>query len=260
MTGEDVRYDVDGGIATVTIDRPAVRNAFRGATVAELNEALARADDDGDVYAIVLTGSEGGFCAGADVTEMPDWSAMGEAAYGEFLSSVQAVVGKLRTNPTPTVAAVGGPAVGAGCDFALACDVRTAGPDALFSEAFVNVGLVPGDGGAWLLPRLIGEGPARELLLTGRDVDAERAAELGLVSEVVEDPLAEAYSIAEGIRDNPRLAVGRTKALLSEQGSFADHCESAIAYQWECVNDPEHEEAVAAFRERRDPDYDRSIE
>lgn len=260
MTYEDLRYETNGGTATVTIDRPDVRNAFRERTVTELNGALARADDDESVYAIVVTGSEGAFCAGADVAEMPDWTDMGEEAYGEFIASVQAVVKKLRTNPTPTIAAVGGPAVGAGCDFALACDVRTAGPDALFSEGFVNVGLVPGDGGAWLLPRLIGEGPARELLLTGRNVDADRAAELGLVSEVVDDPLAAARDVAGEIRRNPRLAVERTKALLSGNESFADHCEDAIDYQWECVNDPEHEEAVAAFRERRDPEYDRDAD
>lgn len=254
---EDISYDIEAGTATMTIDRPAVKNAFRAKTVEELNDALERANDDESVTAIVLTGADEGFCAGADVTEMPDWSGMGEAAYGEFLSNVQGVVEKLRTNETPSIAAVRGPAVGAGCDFALACDVRTADSGALFKEGFVNVGLVPGDGGAWLLPRLIGEGPARELLLTGRGVDAEAAAELGLVRRVVDDALAEAESIADDISRNPTIAVRRTKALLAGDESFEDHCQAAIEYQWECVNDPEHAEAVAAFQEGREPEYDR---
>jgi len=254
---DDVRYQTEDGIATVTMHRPDVYNAFREVTIAELNDALRTAHDDDGVYAIVLTGAGDGFCAGADVTTMPDWSEQSKEDYAAFLWGVQNVVRKLRFGPKPTVAAVDGPAIGAGCDFALGCDVRYAGPDALFREGFVKVGLIPGDGGAWLLPRLIGDSRAREYLLSGADIDAEAAVDMGLASTLANDPYAEAVEFAERVRDLPAVAVRHTKELANVDGSFEEYCERAIEFQWRCVNDPEHEEAVAAFQEKRDPEYDR---
>lgn len=252
----DIRYETTAGVATVTLDRPEVANAFRAETIAELNDALETVRDDDTVYALVLTGSEGGFCAGADFSEMPNWKSKGKEEYSNFLRSVQDVVKTLRSMTTPSVAAVAGPAIGAGCDFALACDLRIAGPDAVFREGFVKVGLVPGDGGAWLLPRLIGEAKAKEYLLTGKDMPAEEALDLGLVAEVVDEPLARAQELAGEIRDLPATAVQHTKRLDPEI-SFEEHCEQAIESQWECVTDPEHDEAVAAIRESRPPEFDR---
>jgi enoyl-CoA hydratase/carnithine racemase len=139
MTYDDIRYEVDSGIATIWIDRPEVKNAFRELTVDELNDALGRANEDESVYVVILTGTDSAFCAGADVTEMPDWSSGTKEEYGEFLGEVQNVVRQLRTGETPSVAAIQGPAIGAGCDFALACDARVVGPDALLREGFVRV-------------------------------------------------------------------------------------------------------------------------
>jgi enoyl-CoA hydratase/carnithine racemase len=254
---DQVRYDVDTGIATVTIDRPDVYNAFTSTTLGELNDALRRAEEDDDVYVIILTGAGDGFCAGADVTAMPDWSAMGKEEYAGYLWTVQNVVRQLRGTAKPSIAAVNGPAVGAGCDFALACDLRVVADDAVLQEGFVNVGLVPGDGGAWLLPRLIGEAKAREYLLTGVDIDAAEAVDVGLAVDAVDDALAEAVSLAGDLRDLPATAVRNTNRLVDPTASFEDYCERAIAYQWECVNDSEHDEAVAAFNEDRDPEFDR---
>ncbi len=256
-TYDEVRYETDEGIATITIDRPAVYNAFTRTTIVELNDALDRAAEDDGVYVVVLTGAGDAFCAGADVTTMPDWSDGSEEEYAGYLWAVQNVVRRLRRMATPSIAAVGGPAVGAGCDFALACDLRVAGPDGGFREGFVRIGLVPGDGGAWLLPRLIGESKAREYLLTGRDIPAEEAESLGLVVEVADDPLAAAHDLAAEIRDLPARAVQRTNQLVDPSQGFEDYCERAIAYQWECVTDDEHKEAVAAFNEGREPAYDR---
>jgi 2-(1,2-epoxy-1,2-dihydrophenyl)acetyl-CoA isomerase len=157
----------------------------------------------------------------------------------------------------PSVAAVNGPAVGAGCDFALACDVRYIATDAFLTEGFVNVGLVPGDGGAWLLPELVGESKAREYLLTGERIEPEAAEAMGLVSGIADDVVEAAEEFAERVTNKPATAVRRTNRLVGAGTSFADHCERAIDYQWECVNDPEHEEAVTAMREGRDPEYDR---
>lgn len=253
---EDVRYGYEAGIATIRIDRPSVKNAFNRNTIAELNDALARAETD-DVYAVVFGGTEDAFCAGADVTDMPNWSEGSMEEYAGYLWAVQNVVRRLRNHPVPTVAAVSGPAVGAGCDFALACDLRVVSPDAFLREGFVRIGLVPGDGGGWLLPRLIGEAKAREYLLTGRDITPEDAVDLGLAVDITDDPNDAARDLAAEIRDLPALAVERTKALIDPDQPFEDYCERAIAYQWECVNDAEHQEAVAAFTEGREPSYDR---
>jgi len=254
---EDVRYETEEGIATVTIDRPEAYNAFTKDTLVELNDAIGRATDDDGVYVVILTGAGDGFCAGADVTDMPDWSEFTKEEYAGYLWTVQNVVRRLRETPKPTIAAVGGAAIGAGCDFALACDMRVMGEGGLLREGFVRVGLVPGDGGAWLLPRLIGGSKAREYLLTGVDIPPAEAVDVGLATEVAEDPLAGARELAGELLSLPALAVRNTNRLVDPTMSFEDYCERAIEYQWECVNDPEHDEAVAAFREKRDPEFDR---
>jgi enoyl-CoA hydratase/carnithine racemase len=253
----DVRYGLDDGIATITIDRPEVYNAFTGDTVLELVDAVRRAEEDPDAYAMVLTGAGDGFCSGADVGEMPDWDDQTPEEYGAFLWTVQRVVATLRRAATPSVAAVNGPAVGAGCDFALACDLRVVGPNAVLREGFVNVGLVPGDGGAWLLPRLVGESKAREYLLTGRDISPADAVEMGLAVEEAADPLAAATALAAEIRDKPATAVQHTNRLVDPEQGFEAYCERATRYQWDCVTDPEHHEAVTAFEEGRAPAFDR---
>ena len=254
---QDIRYAVDDGVATVTIDRPDVKNALRETTLEELNDAIRRADDDDGTFALVLTGADGAFCAGADVGSMPDWTDRSKEEYAAYLWTAQNVVRQLRSASMPTIAAVAGPAIGAGCDFALGCDLRIVGPDAILREGFVNVGLIPGDGGAWLLPELIGESKAREYLLTGRDITASDAMELGLAVETADDPLEAADELADELLAQPARAVRLTKALLDPSLSFEEYCERAIEYQWQCVNDAEHEEAVTAFRERRAPEYDR---
>lgn len=254
---EEIHYEREGGIASITIDRPDAYNAFTSTTLGELNDALRRVSNDDAVYVVIVRGAGDAFCAGADVTRMPDWDEMSLEEYAGYLWTVQNVVRQLRGLEKPSIAVVDGPAIGAGCDFALACDMRVVGPDALMREGFVRVGLVPGDGGAWLLPRLIGESRARKYLLTGMDIDAEEALDVGLAAEKSEDPLEEAHALADRLLSLPATAVRRTNQLVDATASFEDYCERAIAYQWECVNDPEHDEAVAAFNEDRDPSYDR---
>lgn len=254
---DDVQYELQDGIATITIDRPDVYNAFTQETIAELNLAIRDAHEDDAVYAIVLTGAGDAFCSGADVNSMPDWTEMTKEEYAGYLWSVQNVVRQLRSTPKPTAAAIDGPAVGAGADFALATDVRYISQDSLIREGFVRIGLIPGDGGGWLLPRLIGETKAREYLLTGKDILPEDAVDLGLAVEITEDPLAAAHDFAAEVRDLPATAVQLSKELIDPHQDFESYCERAIEYQWECVNDEEHWEATAAFTEDREPDYDR---
>ncbi|SEH13589.1 Enoyl-CoA hydratase/carnithine racemase [Natronorubrum sediminis] len=255
---DDIRYETDDGIATITIDRPDVLDAFREQTIAELNDAIRVANEDERVYVVVLTGAGDGFCAGADITEMPDWhEEMSKEDYAGYLWGVQNVVRQLRAMEKPSIAAVGGPAIGAGCDFALACDMRVVGPNAILREGFVRVGLVPGDGGAWLLPRLIGESKAKEYLLTGKDIEPDDAVDLGLAVEEADEPLEAALDLAADVLSLPAHAVRRTNELVDSEQTFEDYCERAIEYQWECVNDAEHHEAIAAFGEGREPAFDR---
>lgn len=254
---ETVQSEVEEGIGTVTLHRPDVYNAFHEPMMESLNATLRRLTEDDAVYVVILTGAGSGFCSGADVNEMPDWDSLQKEDYAAFLGKIQNVVRQLRSGPLPTIAAVNGPAIGAGCDLALACDLRVMDPGAVLREGFVRIGLIPGDGGAWLLPRLVGEARAREYLLTGRDIPAEEAREVGLAVDVDPDPLTRARQLAARLRDLPARAVRLTKQLVDPTASFEDYCRRAIDAQWACVKDPEHHEAVAAFRENREPDYDR---
>lgn len=241
---EDVVFDVEDSIGIVRLDRPDVYNAFRPQTITELNDTLRSARD---LDSLIVTGSGEGFCAGGDLNV--DRGEMSEAEYTDHLRAVQETIVRLREFPRPTVAAINGPAIGAGCDIALSCDLRTISRDAFLREGFVRVGLVPADGGGWLLPRLIGEAKAKEYLLTGKDMSPETASELGLVTEISDEPLESAREIAATSLGHPKKAVKHTKELINSDVTLAEYFDRAVEYQWECINDPEHQEAIAEFRE-----------
>jgi enoyl-CoA hydratase/carnithine racemase len=256
----NIDYVVTEGRAEVVLDRPAVYNAFDPEMVVAINECLLEALSDDDVYVIVLTGRGKGFCSGGDVSAMEGRDdRANEFRYGAYLWQIQHVNRLLYFGSKPTIAAINGPAVGAGCDFALACDLRLMAESAFLRTQFVNIGLVPGDGGGWTLPRLVGESKAKEYLLTGRDITPADADELGLVVDVVEDDrlLDAARELANELRDKPRTAMRNTKALIDTSQSFADYASEAATRQYECVTDAEHREAVQAFTEGRPPDFDR---
>lgn len=252
-----LQYNVEDGIAKLTLERPEVYNAFTPAMVEEINDALAGVADDDGVYALIFTGAGDGFCAGADVSEMPDWTDQSKEEYAAYIDEVQDIVRNLRSMATPSVAAINGPAIGAGCDFALGCDVRFIADDAFLREGYVRVGLVPGDGGAWMLPKLIGESRGRQYLLTGEDIPAEEAADIGLVSGVSDDPMVDALGFADAVTNLPARAVQHTNRLISADLDLEGYFEQATEYLWECVNDPEQAEAVAAMQEGREPNFDR---
>jgi enoyl-CoA hydratase/carnithine racemase len=258
MAFDSLDYTVTEGRAEVVLDRPDVLNAFDSEMIDELNTALERAHEDDSVYVVLLTGAGRGFCSGADVSDMGGERDRTESTVRLF--KVQNVVRKLYHGEKPTVAAVNGPALGAGCDFALGCDLRVMGEEAFLREQFVNIGLVPGDGGAWLLPRLVGEAKAKELVMTGRDVGPEEAVELGLAVESVptDEVLEAGRELANTIRDKPGTAMQETKALFDDSATYDDYAQAAIEAQRAARDDPEHTEAVTALREGRDPDFDRS--
>jgi enoyl-CoA hydratase/carnithine racemase len=255
---EDIEYEVQEGIATVKLVRPDVRNALQTQTLVELVKALDRADTDNNVYAVIVTGAGSAFCAGADRSFLPEWRDGDYETYEEELGRFQTVIDCLRSMGTPSIAAVNGPAVGAGCDIALACDIRVVGSDGSFIEGFVHVGLLSGDGGAWLLPRLVGEAKAKEHLLTGEPISASEAVKFGLAAVKSDEPVLRAREYAHRLRDLSATAVQRTKQLATMRPeSLEEHQVRATAAQWACIQDDEFEIVVNSLRDDREPDFDR---
>lgn len=247
-------------VARLTLERPDSLNAYNESLLRTLVARLEALDSDPDVRAIVLTGAgDRAFCSGVDLEEMPLTPEMEFADYEKGLGLFQNVVRTLRTIETPVVGAVNGYALGAGCDTALACDIRIVSEDAVIGETFIDVGFVPGDGGAYLLPRLIGEARAKELIFTGRKLEGDEIVEWDLARECV--PPGELIETAEGfageLAAQPPIALGSSKSLITE--SFDIDLETAFEHatraQRICAQTDDHAEAVDAFTEKREPEF-----
>lgn len=221
MSHPAVHYSAGDGVAVVTMDSPEVRNAITDLGVIEaIVGALDRAGADATVSAIIITGADPAFSAGGNVKEMRAGSGLfagspDEIAEG-YRSSIHMIPRTLASLDKPTIAAVNGPAVGAGCDMALMCDLRIASDRARFSEPFVDLGIISGDGGSWFLPRVVGPQRAAAMTFTGRTVDAAEALQWGMVLEVVphERLMERAHQIAADIAAKPPHAVRLAKRLL----------------------------------------------
>ena len=187
MDEPEVLYAVDESVATITLNAPDRLNALSEGMLRGLDAAAARAQDDPAVRVVVLTGAGRAFCAGGDVKSMAQAADEGPDRRRGTVALVQQAQLALRRIAKPLVAAVNDPAYGAGLDIASAADFRLAARSARFCEIYVRLGLAPGGGGFWLLPRIVGLTRALELVLTGETIDAERALAIGLVSEVAED-------------------------------------------------------------------------
>ena len=242
-----------GGVLLLTLHRPERLNAWTNALEDAYYGALLQADADPDVRAIVVTGAGRGFCAGAD---MEDLAGVGDAT-DEQIDRPHPRHLPL-TLHTPLVAAVNGAAAGLGMVEALYCDVRFASPRAVFLTAFAQRGLVAESGMAWLLPRLVGHGRASDLLLSGRRVDGEEAARIGLVEHLVPaDELVErAVAYAQGLATSCSpwsMATIKSQLLLDAERSFAESVRSADALMRESFRGSDIAEGVASFTERRPP-------
>lgn len=257
-----VRYQRDGHVVTLTLNRPDALNAFSEPEMIEgFLAVLARLRADPEARAAVLTGAGKAFSAGGNVKHMRDRTGMfaGSAADIEraYRDGIQRVPPALDALEIPVVAAVNGDAYGAALDLVCLCDIRFAAPAARFGAPFVRIGIAPGDGAAWLLPRVIGEQAAAEMLYTGAPVDAERARALGLVARVVPDDelLPAARALAAEIAANAPLAVQRTKRLVREgRGqSLAAHLRACARDQAILHGTDDHAEALAAFFAKRPP-------
>jgi enoyl-CoA hydratase/carnithine racemase len=252
-----LQVSTDGSIQTWTIDLPEVGNAITGADViAAFETGVDAANRDSAIRAVILTGAGKIFSAGGNVKEMADRQGMfgldaieQRRAYIDGIQRIPRALGRLEV---PLIAAVNGAAIGAGCDLAMMCDIRIASERASFAESFVQLGLIPGDGGTWFLPRAIGYARAAELTFTGERIDAQTALEWGLVSRVVphEELLAAARTLAERIAANPPHALRMAKRLLQESisGSLESTLAMAAAMQPLAHHDTEHEHRIAKWR------------
>jgi enoyl-CoA hydratase/carnithine racemase len=261
---EPLLIERDGHVETWTLNLPERRNPISDLPMVEaLEDAAERVAGDVSVRAVVLTGAGTAFSSGGDVRAMAERTGMfggtgAEIADG-YRRGIQRIPRALFHCPVPIIAAVNGPAVGAGCDLTLMCDLRIASTEAFFAESFVKVGLVPGDGGAFLLPRVVGAARAAEMALTGDRISAETALAWGLVSRVVPpaDLLPTAREVAERIAANPPVAVRAGKQLLREAAgrTLDDVLETSADVQAMLHQTADHAEAVAAFVEKRPPRF-----
>lgn len=257
MEFETLLVRVEGAVALLTVNRPDKLNALNAKTFEELGRALDALEADPAVRAVVVTGAgEKAFVAGADISELAGLDAAGGKAVA---LSGQAVFARFERFPKPVVAAVNGFALGGGCEFAMACHIRLASTSAQFGQPEVNLGLTPGYGGTQRLVRLVGRGPALELLLTGNRIGAERARELGLVTAVhpPEALLPAALELAAALAAKAPVAQAfciEAVALGSEM-PLADACFLEATLFGLCFATQDMREGTAAFLEKRKPAF-----
>ncbi len=258
-----LKVEQQGAIVTLTMNAPEVRNALTGNTaVDEFVAAVERINADPSVRVMILTGAGTVFSSGGNVKDMKRFT--GDAVSSAeivkwYRTGIQRLPLALQRLEVPSIAAVNGPAIGAGCDLACMCDLRIASTAASFAESFIRVGLIPGDGGAWLLPRVVGMSKAMEMSFTGDAVKADEALAIGLVSRVVgpDALLREASALASRIARNPGTTLRLTKRLLREgQHQRLDSLlELSAALQAVAHKTPAHAEAVNAFIDKREPRF-----
>lgn len=264
MTEAVLYHAGDQGIVTLTLNRPELRNAISDEDmVLALLAALDRLQNDRSARVAILTGAGSAFSSGGNLKKMGSGGGLNDPqpvrTRLNYRNGIQKLPLAFEALEIPVIAAVNGPAIGAGCDLTLMCDLRIASEKASFAENFVKIGLIPGDGGAWLLPRVVGFSKASEMALTGEVVAALEARAIGLVSDVVPhgELLEAAHRLALRIAVNPPHAVRMTKRLLREAcaSKLGPVLEMAACMQALAHHTADHHEAVAALLEKRSPKF-----
>jgi len=264
MTKSLVLTDIKNRIATVTLNDPDRRNPFTGIEMVDsLVNAIEDVNRNLDVGVMILTGAGSAFSSGGDIKAMAaksDQFGLSPIGVAEsYLEGIQRIPLALYNMDIPTIAAVNGPAIGAGCDLAMMCDMRIASENARFGEVFLNIGIIPGDAGSWFLIRRLGYQRAAELTFSSRLVDAAEALELGMVLEVLPtDKLMErAQERAAVIAAKPPRTLRAAKRLMrhAERMDLPDYLSSAATYQALMHQTKDHMEAVNAILEKRTPNF-----
>jgi enoyl-CoA hydratase/carnithine racemase len=262
MENPHLRLDIDGHIATITLNRPEALNALSTEMSEGMLEALGLVEQDERVRVVVITGAGRAFCAGGDIKTMRERGAAEIAGGARAIVESLAAPGRqvplrIKRLPKPVIASVNGVAAGWGFDLAMACDIRLASDQARFAEAFVRRGLIPDGGGTWTLPRIVGLDRACELIFSARTVDAAEAARIGLVTRVVPaDQLErETRALAEQIAANAPMAVQLAKRMIHEQLQmpFDQAMQQIALFLTTLRRSEDHQEGIAAFLEKREP-------
>lgn len=251
----------EGAVLTLVMNRPDRMNAINKDLAQDLNDALDHASADKDIYVVVISGAGRAFCAGGDLTAIGKGHREKKTAEIQpVLRSGMQIVVKLRTMPKPVIAAVHGPAAGAGMNIALAADIRIASDDAVFGQNFAKVGLFPDYGGTFFLPELVGPAVAAEMFYTGDMIDAATALRLGIVNRVV--PLAqlesEVMALAQKIAQGPPIAIRAAKRMLfaGSKQRLEKALELEVEEQMKCFESKDCGEGIAAFFEKRKPKFE----
>ena len=260
MEYKEIHFETKKSIAYLTLNRPDIRNALTGETIInEIVEVCRNVQSNKNIKVLIVTGAGSAFSAGGNVKDMQNkqgmFSGNPEQLRNNYRKGIQRIPLALYYLDVPTIAAVNGPAIGAGCDLACMCDIRIAGEKARFGETFVSVGLIPGDGGAFFLPRIIGFSKACELAFTCRIIDAQEARRIGLVSEVAssENLIQRCTEIALEIAKHPSNILRLAKRLfyLSQGKSLEEVLELSAAFQALCHHTPEHDMALEKLLSRQ---------
>jgi 2-(1,2-epoxy-1,2-dihydrophenyl)acetyl-CoA isomerase len=255
MAYATILFELGDGVATLTLNRPDRLNSFNTEMHEEVAAALATVESDAGIRALLLTGAGRGFCAGQDLN-LREAAAGGEFDAGAAIDRYyNPLVRRLKALKKPVIAAVNGPAAGAGANLALACDIVVAARSASFLQAFCRIGLVPDTGGTWFLPRLAGSARAMGLMLLGEPLPAAQAAEWGLIWKMVEDDklMAEARALAVKLAQGPTVGLGLTKEALNRslESTLDAQLDAERDLQRVAARSADFREGVAAFLEKR---------
>jgi len=261
MAYENIIYEVDEGIATITFNRPKALNALNGALLADLSDALDQVAADEDIRVLILTGAgDKAFVAGADISELATFNPLSAKKFAGF---GQNVINKLQELPIIVIAAVNGFALGGGTEMAIACDFIYASENAKFGQPEINLGLIPGFGGTQRLPRLIGTNMAKELIYTGKMISAAEGNQIGLVNKVValESLMEEVINVAKAIAAKGKVSLRAAKQAVNN-GMNVDLISGlnieidAFALSF---SSPDAKEGTSAFLEKRKPSFSGSL-
>ena len=264
---EDLRAEIDDGVAVLTMNRPERRNAFSAAMLSAMASVLAQVEADEAVGCVVLTGAAGAFCAGGDVKGMAARASGNSSGAGGSVDAAihrqrlnqRATSGRLWAMPKPTIAAIGGPAAGAGLSLALSCDLRYAVPGAVLTTAFAKVAFAGDYGGTWFLTQLVGPAVAKELYYFSDRLTAEDARQLGIVNAIfpAEDFEREVMARARRLATGPSIAYRYMKENLNRAvtGDLGDCMDLEVTHHTHTAFTEDHREAARAFVDKREPQF-----